>query len=374
VLTESSDRPPRGFKVRTVQGAATATGLLLFTLGVLSAYIGPPAWLQGPAAGYDPPFDACAGALLLAVSVRMPGRSQLAWLFSVLAALVSIGIAVLSPNDLSVAGAVASIGLLGVLVASRMRFYRGVPAGGEATQYAVLLAALLSVLYGLVGAHALGDYFGPAPGIHGWDQALYFTISTISTNGSNYEPLTDSTRLFSVTLILLGVGTFLSAIVVFFLPFLERRLERVGRTLERSEMEQLSGHVIICGNSPEAKAVVLALQKRHIPSLLLSADGAVVDLLNQEGYRTYLGDSSTEETLKLVGVDRARSLIAAHPSDADNLLTVITARAILPQLRIVAIASTPASEPKLRRAGANEVVSVVSVAARLVTEAALDGA
>ncbi|MGI0151654.1 MAG: potassium channel family protein, partial [Thermoplasmata archaeon] len=241
----------------------------------------------------------------------------------------------------------------------------------EATQYALLLSALLSVLYGLVGARYLGGEFSPAPGIQGWNQAIYFTITTISTNGSSWIPDTNEARWFVSALILIGVGTFLSAVVAFFLPFVERRLDRVVRHFEFTQMEQLADHVIICGAGAHIEPVADALRGSRVPVLILVPDASQVRRFEALGFRSVAGETSSEETLRGVGIERARALIVAEGSDAESVLTVLTARAMLPQLRIVALTSAIRTVPKLQKAGANEVINVVRVAARLVTDAAL---
>ncbi len=242
--------------------------------------------------------------------------------------------------------------------------------GQASTQLIVVVAALLSLLFGMAGGRKLGDQFTPP--IHGWSEALYFTVTTISTNGSNYTPLTDPARSFVVILILLGVGTFLSAVVVLFLPFLERRLERIAQRLQRSQMEDISDHVIICGASTTARATAETFREEGVRSVILASDPADVEQFRTEGYVSQRGDSSSEDDLRAVGIGRARALVAADDSDAENLLTVITARGIDSQLRIVAVASAPNSLSKLRKAGANEAINAFAVAAKLVSTAALE--
>lgn len=136
-------------------------------------------------------------------------------------------------------------------------------------------------------------------------------------------------------------------------------------------MEDLNQHVIICGATAEARGIAESLREQRIRSVLLSADATSVDRLKAEGYRTRLGEPSSEEELRAVGIERARALVVAQESDAESLLTVITARGMLPNLRIVAIAAGPRSLAKLEKAGANEAISLVDVAARLVSAAAL---
>jgi hypothetical protein len=342
----------------------------MFLLGVASA-LRPPAVLFRTAwAGYDPPFDAISGILLILLSFRLRERTLVARLFSLAAPILTGAIALLSPNLFSIPSAIASAAFVAFLRPFRRGTGHGSLTGPQATEFAVIVTALVTLLFGTVGARWLGPQFSPP--VQGWGSALYFTVSTISTNGSIYEPATNAARGFVVLLILLGVGTFLTAIAVLFLPFVERRLARIAVRLERSEMEQLAEHVVVCGTSPEALATARTLRGEGVRPVVLGSDGRVLEALRQEGFATHTGDPSLEDDLRYVGIERARSLVVAQESDAANLLTVITARAMQPRLRIVAVAASEANLTKLRRAGADEAVSIVSVAAQLVSAAALD--
>ncbi len=349
--------------------AAVATGAYLILTAFLSALVTFPSLYGGALVGLDPPFFGVAGVVLLALAYRLRNQSRVAWFFSTAAPSLTFVTAALSPTLLSLGAAVVSLAFLGALYASRVRFYRGAMSGTEATQSAVLLGLLLSLLYGLVGARLLGGEFSPP--IRGWNEALYFTVMTMSTNGTNYLPATEGARLYSVVLVVLGVGTFLSAIIAFFVPFLERRVTNVARRLERSQMEQLRNHVIVCGTSPQVRAIATSLRAAQVPFVIAGAEPAGVEALQREGFRAVLGESSSEEFLRSLSVERARALVAAEGSDAENLLTVITARGLLPDLRIVALAQEPGTVPKLKKAGANAVVNLLSVAANLIRDASL---
>ncbi len=360
---------PVVFRPRAIGILTASIGALVLLLGIASGYFPEPEIYRDVLAGYDPPFDAVAGLLLIGLADPIRERSAVVWLFSLLAPALTIFIALFSPNLYSIVAAGAATVLVALIYPYRAGFYRGSATGPEATQLLVLVAALVSILCGMVGSRWLSGQFRPVIG--GWADSLYFTVATVSTNGSNFTPITDEARLFTVALILLGVGTFLSAVVVLFLPFLERRLERVAARLERAQMEDLNQHVIICGATAEARGIAESLREQRIRSVLLSADATSVDRLKAEGYRTRLGEPSSEEELRAVGIERARALVVAQESDAESLLTVITARGMLPNLRIVAIAAGPRSLAKLEKAGANEAISLVDVAARLVSAAAL---
>jgi len=359
------------YRTRAIAYATGLVGLLILGLSVLSALFPEPPIYVTALAGYDPPFDAVAGILLIAISFRLRERALVAWLFSLFAPALTIFIALLSPNLYSIGAAAAAVMLVALIFPYRAGFYRGSSAGPEATQLLVLVAALLSLLFGTVGSRWLADQFSPP--VQGWADSLYFTVATISTNGTNFIPLTNEARLFVVVLILLGVGTFLSAVVVLFLPLLERRLEAIASRMERAQMEDLAQHVIICGASSESRATAETLRDRGIRSVILANDPKAIELLRSEGYRVHLGEPSSEEDLKAVGIERARAVVVAQESDAESLLTVITARGMFPGLRIVAVASAAASTAKLRKAGANETISLVSVAAGLLSDAAVGG-
>jgi len=349
--------------------AAALIGLAMVAGGAVAALWPPPDLYRTPLTGYDPPFDVIAGLLLLVLSFRIRRRSPVAWLFSIAVPVLAGSIAILSPNAVSITATALSGALAAVLYPYRSSFYIGSASGPEGTQLLLVVASLLSVLFGTVGATWLGRQF--VPPIHGWSEALYFTVSTISTIGAAYTPETAAARAFVVALILVGVGTFLSAVVVLFVPFLERRLARIGERLERAQMQELERHVIVCGVSPEARATAHELRAAGLRLVVLAPEQEAIERLGAEGFRTRVGDPSVEEELRFVGVERARALIVAQESDAANLLTVITARALAPDLRIVAVASHENSLAKLRRAGATEAIGTVRVAAQLITAAAL---
>ena len=346
------------------------TGALVLLLALLSAVYVEPDVYRDLLSGYDPPFDAIAGLLLLALALRVRDRTPAAWIASLVAPGLTLFIAALSPNVFSILAAIASTVYVSFIYPYRTGFYRGTATGPESTELFVLLAALLTLLFGMVGSRLLAGEFTPP--IQNWTQSLYFTVSTVSTNGSVYSPNGPTAYWFTVLLILFGVGTFLTAVVVLFLPFLERRLRSISARVERAQMEELSDHVIVCGTGGEARATADALRELGIRTLVLSVDASAIEAMRSEGYRTHLGEPSSEEVLRVVGIGRARALVAALESYAEYLLTGLTARGMAPGLRIVAVAKHTKTLPKLQKAGANETISLVNVAARLVSAAALE--
>jgi voltage-gated potassium channel len=348
--------------------ATAAIGVYLLAAGFASAYLAAQEFYSSAFAGVDPPFLVIAGLALLGVTNGIRRRSRVAWLFAIVAPAITIAIAAFTPNLFSVSAALVSSVLVVLLYLSRARFYREEHSATETAQYAVLVSALLSLLFGVAGARLLGGHF--VPSIQSWSEAVYFTIATISTNGSQYVPLDPEARTFTVLLIVFGVSSFLSAIVVFFVPFLQNRIERVASRLEQSEVGQLAHHVLVCGTSGSIPALAEVFRSSGVPVVFLAPETDQLRQLSRDGFRTHTGDPSSEQDLKDVGVERASALVAASETDAENLIVVLTARSLLPNLRIIALAMTQQSVAKLRRAGANEVVSIMTVAAQLVAEVA----
>jgi voltage-gated potassium channel len=364
--------PPPGAlaeRLPFLRTASLGAGAFLTVAGFLAAIFPAPELYVDGFAGYDPPFDIAAGLLLIVLAVRIRERLPVVWFFSLLAPVLTGVIALLSPDAYSIACAVAASAFVAYLFPYRGGFYRGTVSGAPATDLAIVVAGIFSILFGIVGARWLGSEFRPP--IRGWAQALYYTVTTISTNGSNFEPMTTTAQLFVVVLILLGVGTFLSAIVVLFLPFIERRLGRLAARLEKSHLQELEGHVVVCGSSGAARAAARVLRDQGTRVVVIAPDPKGIEASRAEGFRSFLGDPTTEDGLRAVGVDRARSVLVAQGSDAESLLTVITARSLSSGVRIVAVAASDDNIPKFRRAGASEAIGLTGVAARLMSEAAL---
>jgi len=370
--TPKQSHAPNPFehRARAIGLASALAGSAILVLAILSALFPQPPFYPTALAGYDPPFDAVAGVLLIALAFRLAQRSLVAWLFSLLAPALTISIALASPNPFSIGAAGIATAFVLLIYPYRSGFFRGADTGPETTQLLVLVAALITLLFGMVGSRWLASQFTPP--VAGWADALYFTVATISTNGTNFIPLSNEARVFVVLLILLGVGTFLSALALLFFPLLERRLEAIASRVERAQMEELAEHVIICGTSAESRATAENLRDRGIRSVIIARDEKEADALRSDGYRVHLGEPSSEDDLRAVGIERARALVVAQESDAESLLTVITARGIMPSLRIVAVAAAANAATKLRKAGANETISVVKVAAGLLTDAAVN--
>ena len=189
--------------------------------------------------------------------------------------------------------------------------------------------------------------------------ALYMTLITISTVGfGEVQPLSPTGRAFTMLLILLGVGvvatTISNAIGIVLGPRLWLSIRQ--RTMERLLMT-IENHYVVCGYGRMGQQIIGDLRARGEPFVLVESDPAREESLLEENIPFVIGDATDDETLLKAGIERARGLVAAVDSDPDNVMIVLTARELNPKLFIVARVTSGENENKLRRAGANRVVS-----------------
>ena len=224
-----------------------------------------------------------------------------------------------------------------------------------------LLAVLAVVAAGCIGYLVLG--FGPL-------DALYQTVTTITTVGfRELHPLSTAGKIFTIVLIIAGVGTALYAFSVVLESLVEGHLrQHVERRRMRRDIARMSGHTIVCGWGRVGRAVAGYLAGQGAAVVVVDVDPQrVADVT----YPALTGDVTDDEVLRKAGIMRARALVAAINTDAENVYVTLSARSLRPDLIIIARARTEASEPKLLRAGATRVVNPQRIGGQRIAAAAL---
>jgi voltage-gated potassium channel len=199
-----------------------------------------------------------------------------------------------------------------------------------------------------------------------WLDAFYMTVITISTVGfGEIKTLSHAGRVFTIGLIVsAALITFYAASIITNLVASGEWREYLQRERERRMLEQLENHVIVCGYGRVGRHVVHTLLTENLPFVVIDPSAEVVSHLLELGHIALQGNAADEPTLKQAGIERARALIVAVNSDAENVFIVLTARGIRTDLEIIARANYEASEPKLLRAGANHVISPYRIGGR----------
>jgi len=211
--------------------------------------------------------------------------------------------------------------------------------------------------------------------IEGWSfvDAVYMTIITISTVGyGEVHPLTAAGRIFSVFLIVGGVSGGLFVLTAFIQYVIEGRLgTTLGRRQMKAKIAKLKEHFILCGYGRVGEEIARTFSEEGVPFVIIDSRPDNTAMAEEQGYLYLLGDATSDKLLEEAGIERARGLVAAVGSDVDNTYITLSARGLCPDLFIEARASSKQTETKLKRAGANRVVSPNSIGARRMAMLAL---
>ena len=205
----------------------------------------------------------------------------------------------------------------------------------------------------------------------GFLDAVYQTVTTVTTVGfREVNEFTAAGKVFTIVLVLVGVGTALYTLGVVLEALIEGHLRE---HLERRRMDRtigrMRGHVIICGWGRVGQASAQYLTSTGQAVVIIDRDPARL-----EGHRehpTVLGDVTDDLVLESAGIAHARALIAALDTDADNVYVTLSGRALRPDLVIIARARTQSSKSKLLRAGANRAVNPQLIGGRRMASFAL---
>ena len=213
------------------------------------------------------------------------------------------------------------------------------------------IALVLVVVVGTLGYIVLG--FAPL-------DAAYQTITTVSTVGfREVEPLTPVGQIFTMVLILVGVGAAFYAFGVLVETFIEGRLnELLGRRRMEQSLASMTGHVIICGWGRVGRSIAEEVRQSGRSFVVVEHDPS---LIVDPSVHSVAGDATEDAVLRRARIDHASALVAAVNEDAANSFIVLSARALKPSLFIVARARSHESIEKLHRAGADRVVNPQSL-------------
>ena len=187
--------------------------------------------------------------------------------------------------------------------------------------------------------------------------ALYMAVITIAAVGYfEVHPLSTAGRVFNMFLILFGASIMVYSMSAITQTVLETEFgELLGRRRTKKMIDSLKDHFLVCGFGRVGRAAAQELQRTNQPFLVMDRSRDRVDRAMRAGMLAVLADATSDEMLREAGVLRARGLIAALATDADNLFLILSAKALNPKLKVASRVGEEASEIKMRRAGADAV-------------------
>ena len=211
--------------------------------------------------------------------------------------------------------------------------------------------------------------------IEGWSfiDALYMTIITITTVGYNeVHPLSDSGRIFSIFLIVGGVGGALYSLTAIVAYIIEGGFgTTIGRRQMKNRIAKLKDHFILCGYGQVGQEIAHVFTEERVAFVVIDKDKESIANAEKDGRLYLLADATTDDVLKEAGIEWARGLVVAVGSDADSTYITLSARGLRPNLFIEARASSSEAEAKLKKAGADRIISPHSIGARRMAMLAL---
>jgi len=203
--------------------------------------------------------------------------------------------------------------------------------------------------------------------------ALYMVTITLATVGfREIHELSDAGRIITMLLIIFGVGTMAYTVGQVIEMMMEGQIVgyRRVRNMEK-RISELKGHYIICGFGRVGHQVAQEFDAERIPYIVVDSKPGTAAELGDKNVPYIVGDMASDETLESAGIKHAKGLIACADSDTSNVYVTLSARVISPNLYIIARASTLDTEAKMKRAGANRVISPYFIAGNRMAAMAL---
>jgi len=208
--------------------------------------------------------------------------------------------------------------------------------------------------------------------IEGWPvwRAFYVTVLGITT--VDLPPLSPVGQVFTVVLLVSGVGATLYTFTLLATVVVEGGLpKRLQKRREARMLDTIAEHFIICGYGRIGSIVAEQFRRQQVPHVVVERDPERVQAAMEQGALSVEADASREDVLKRVGIERARGLVAVVGTDAENVYTVLSARVMRPDLFIVSRAETDDATLKLKRAGADRVISPYQIGGMQIAQTAL---
>lgn len=208
--------------------------------------------------------------------------------------------------------------------------------------------------------------------IQGWTlwHSFYVTVAAIST--VDVPELSPAGQAFTVVVLFAGISAALYTFTLVATLVVEGGLsKRLQRRRYMRMLDTIKDHFIICGYGRIGSTVARQFRLQNVPFVIIERDPERLQAAMDEGALAVEADASREDVLKRVGIDRARGLVAAVGTDAENVYAVLSARVMRPDLYIVSRAETEDATQKLRRAGADRVISPYQIGAVQIAQTAL---
>ena len=350
-----------------------AVAVVAFVTG-LSDLSGGAVALDGPLAGLVPGagglmrlYAVFFAFLLGPLALGLRRRLKIAWYGTLVALSLVALLPLLTADATDLLLLLAALVALPHVVRNRGRFDQAVDL--SAFQAAALAAFLGVQLYGTVGAYAMRGAF---TGVNSLTDAFYYIVVTGTTVGyGDVTPTTDVTKLFALSVIVLGTISFTVASGSLLIPALESRISSAFGNMSASELSLLEDHVLVLGHG-DITAPLLDELDGETDLVVITEDTDVASSLRERELNVLTADPTDAESLRDARIDAAEGVVVATADDARDVLAVLAARQENPDVRVVAAATDRKHVGKLEGVGADRVISPTIIGGQLLGRSVLD--
>jgi len=335
--------------------------------------------VAGPLAPYVPDVvrqtvgftGTITGFTMLASGFALKNGYRVGWYLTAVLLPVTAVQGLMQASVLSFPLVALSVASVPALVYNRGRFNR--PFKPSPTQLAAGAALVTAVSYGTIGSYALRDDF---TGIETIVDAFYFTVVTASTVGyGDVTPATgpesDIAQLFVLSALVMNVAAFAVALGVLLTPAIEAQLSKALGKMTDKQIDLLDDHILVLGYGDLTEPILEELDERGTAAYaVVTTNETAARQLGERSIPVLTADPSDVEPLERVHVADARAIVVATENDAQDALAILTARQLNPGVRIVAAATQRENIDKLRRAGADQVISPSTLGGHILIDCA----
>ena len=317
--------------------------------------------LENPLPAVGATGEIILGIVLVLIGIGLWWRLRSMWIFAILILALTVAAeAVLRHWGIQI---VLPLAVLVCMFLARASFARTTRFAGSLLSIVCVIGTLA---YGVIGSYILGTGFKPHIG--DLATAWYFTLVSLSTVGyGDIVAVSGEARIFVMTLLVVGIGVFATALASILGPFVSGELSQILGV--RKEKLNLSDHIILVGDGLFARVTGLELARRKAVFIQLLGLNAEPVTPGQPFERI---DPDEETGLRKAGVERAKILIAAHDDDGRNAFSTLLVKSIHPHVKVIAVAASRRSIRPLQLTAADIVFAPVLAGGRLLADLAQD--
>ena len=223
--------------------------------------------------------------------------------------------------------------------------------------YAIVLLSV--IIFGVAGSYIIGSEGGFSQKITNPFDALYFTVITLSTIGyANLYPVTPLAKAFVIVLIVVGLGTFASAITTFSGEFMNRRIEKIGGSLSSFERRALNKHVVLIGDNSTNQYIANKLSEMEERFIIIVKSAESVERLKKYGYLAFRADFTADGEMKEAGLDKAKAIVIDIAESSESVYALVSVKELASNAEIIVVAPNKDAEHHLKLIAGNRAVVI----------------